>query len=227
MSHDHTSPEPPADESGRVHAGHHEQAGHGPLDWDQRYSSAEQMWSGDPNGALVAEVADLEPGTALDVGCGEGADAIWLAGRGWTVTAIDVSEVALQRARAAADLNGVEMEWLRTGLVDADLAAGGYDLVSAQYPALLRTATHDAERSLLAAVAPGGHLIVVHHADIDAEVARSHGFDPDDFVASADVASLLDDSWTVIVDERRPRHLDSGAGAGHSHDLVLHAVRAR
>lgn len=60
------------------------------------------MWSGQPNGSLVAEVADLEPGTALDVGCGEGADAIWLAHQGWKVTALDPSAVALDRAATAA-----------------------------------------------------------------------------------------------------------------------------
>jgi SAM-dependent methyltransferase len=185
------------------------------------------MWSGEPNGSLVAELAGLEPGRALDVGCGEGADAIWLAGLGWQVTAIDVAEVALRRAGAAADRAAVEVEWLRTGLLDAPLPAGGYDLVSAQYPALLCTATQEAERALLAAVAPRGHLVIVHHADVDIDVAKVHGFDPDDYASSSDVSSLLDDDWTIIVDERRPRHLASGAGAGHSHDLVLHARRLR
>ena len=225
MSSDHTSPEHDTDDVGRVHAHSHEGRGHGDFDWDERYSEAEQIWSGEPNGSLVAEIAGFEPGRALDVGCGEGADAIWLASLGWKVTAIDVAEVALRRARVAADRAHVEVEWLHTGLLDAALLAGGYDLVSAQYPALLRTATQDAERSLLAAVAPQGHLVVVHHADVDVEVAKSHGFDPDDYVAPADVLSLLDEDWRVIVDERRPRHLATGAGAGHSHDLVLHAVR--
>ena len=98
----------------------------------------------------------------------------------------------MRRARAAAERANLEVEWLHSGLLDAALRAGGCDLVSVQYPALLRTATQDAERSLLAAVAPQGHLVVVHHADIDVEVAKSHGFDPDDFVAPADVLSLLE-----------------------------------
>lgn len=227
MTGDHRSREPDVDDVGRVHASHHERRGDADFAWDERYSEAEQMWSGEPNGSLVAELAGLEPGKALDVGCGEGADAIWLASLGWQVTAIDVAEVALRRAHAAADRAGVEVEWLHTGLLDAALPTDGYDLVSAQYPALLRTATQDAERLLLAAVAPHGHLVVVHHADVDVEVAKSHGFDPDDYLSPADFGSLLDDDWTIIVDERRPRHLASGAGAGHSHDLVLHAMRLR
>jgi SAM-dependent methyltransferase len=227
MTGDHTPPESDVDHLGGVHASHHEQRRQGEVDWDERYAEAEQMWSGEPNGSLVAELAGLEPGRALDVGCGEGADAIWLAGLGWRVTAIDVAEVALRRARAAADRADLEVEWLHTGLLDAPHPAGGYDLVSAQYPALLRTPTQEAERSLLAAVAPHGHLVIVHHADVDVEVAKAHGFDPDDYVSSTDVSSLLDDDWTIIVDERRPRHVASGAGAGHSHDLVLHARRLR
>ena len=63
--------------------------------WDEHYSSAEQLFSNNPNPVLVAEVADLSPGRALDLGCGEGADARWLAQRGWQVTAVDISQVAI------------------------------------------------------------------------------------------------------------------------------------
>ncbi|MGH2694704.1 MAG: class I SAM-dependent methyltransferase, partial [Actinomycetota bacterium] len=75
--------------------------------WDEMYRSRDQVFSGAPNGVLVTEVADLPPGQALDVGCGEGADALWLARRGWQVTAVDISQIALQRAAATgADLTG-------------------------------------------------------------------------------------------------------------------------
>lgn len=203
-------------------------------EWDERYSAAEQVWSGEPNGALVAQVAELPLGRALDVGCGEGADAVWLAQRGWQVTALDVSQVALARAAAAAERVGVAVTWLHAGLMEADLAPGGFDLVSAQYSALRKTPAHDAERALLAAVAPGGTLLVVHHADFKhnhadsdapSDPAAHGGFDPADYVAPADVAAVLDDGWAVTVDERRPRHVASGAGAGHTHDVVLHARR--
>jgi SAM-dependent methyltransferase len=193
-------------------------------DWDERYASAEQIWSGQPNAALVTEVEGLEPGRALDVGCGEGADAVWLVGQGWQVTAIDVSEVALGRAARAAEMVGVHVEWVHAGLLEARLPLHGFDLVSAQYPALLRTPTLEAERALLAAVAPRGHLLVVHHV-VDVEHARSHRFDPADYVSPGDVAALLGEDWQVALDDRRPRHLSSGAGAGHSHDVVLHARR--
>jgi len=141
------------------------------------------------------------------------------------VTALDVSRVALDRAALHARQAGAVVRWVHAGLVGAPLGQGGFDLVSAQYPALASTPGGDAERALLAAVAPGGTLLVVHHADIDAEQAKGHGFDPADYVSPADVAALLDDRWRVEVDQRRPRHVDGGAGAHHTHDLVLRALR--
>lgn len=198
----------------------------GHVEWDERYTAAAQVWSGQPNAALVAEVAGLQPGRVLDVGCGEGADAVWLAQLGWDVTALDVSEVALERAtRHAAEL-GVDVHWLRAGLVDAQLAAEGFDLVSAQYPALLRTPDRDAERALIAAVAPDGLLLVVHHADVDTARAIEGGFDPADYVSPSDVAAVLGDDWQFDLDERRPRQAPvTGAGSHHTHDVVLRARR--
>jgi SAM-dependent methyltransferase len=193
--------------------------------WDERYAGAEQIWSGRPNGVLVAETEGLPPGRALDVGCGEGADAVWLALQGWEVTGLDVSQVALDRAEAAAQDVGVSVRWLCAGLLEAALPAGGFELVSVQYPALLRTPGNDAERALFAAVAPGGTLLVVHHADFDAEHATPHGFDPADYVGHDDLAALLGDGWQVETAERRPRDVRAGAGAHHTHDLVLKARR--
>ncbi len=210
----HSTPRPGPDESTAA-------------EWDERYAAANQVWSGHPNGALIAEATGLSPGRALDVGCGEGADAVWLATRGWQVTALDVSEVALQRAAVHAGRAGVDVTWRHAALLDADLPATAFDLVSVQYPALRRTPDADAERALLAAVAVGGTLLVVHHADVDTKQARTAGFDPEDYVSLADVLHSLDGNWRVEVDEKRPRHVSSGAGAHHHADLVLRAHRLR
>ncbi|NHI20155.1 class I SAM-dependent methyltransferase [Phycicoccus endophyticus] len=192
--------------------------------WDARYAELDRVWSGDPNQALTVEVADLVPGRALDVGCGEGADAVWLATRGWTVTALDPSGVALERARTAAGAAGAEVTWVRGGLADADLPARSFDLVSVFYPALdLETRP---VRRLASLVAPGGTLLVVHHADVDRERALEHGFDPEALLAPGDVtAQALGEGWSVTGPQRRPRWVAGGAGAGHHDDLVVRAVR--
>ncbi len=193
-------------------------------EWDALYGAAERVWSGEPNGALVAEVAQLEPGRALDVGCGEGADAVWLARRGWKVTALDVSRVALDRAEHHARDAEVRVAWVHAGLVEAGLPAGDFDLVSAQYPVLRKSLGAVAEHTLVDLVAPGGTLLVVHHA-IDPEHVHKGSFDPALYALPADVAPLLDTGWQIDVDERRPRSVTGGSGARHVHDLVLRARR--
>ncbi|KAK1177038.1 class I SAM-dependent methyltransferase [Streptomyces sp. NBS 14/10] len=197
-------------------------------EWDNRYADRQQLWSGRPNGALVAEVAGLTPGRVLDVGCGEGADAVWLARGGWDVTALEVSGVALERAAGHARDAGVTVRWVHAALTAAALPPASFDLVSAQYPALLRTPHAAAERALLAAVAPGGVLLLVHHAGMDNQQADDSGCDPADYVWPSMVAALLSDDWEVEVDEQRPRVApDGGAGAHHTDDLVLRARRLR
>ncbi|MCM2416910.1 class I SAM-dependent methyltransferase [Streptomyces sp. RKAG293] len=197
-------------------------------EWDSRYADRQQLWSGQPNGALVAEAAGLTPGRVLDVGCGEGADALWLARGGWDVTALEVSSVALERAAGHARDAGLGVRWVHAELAHAALPQASFDLVSAQYPALLRTPDAAAERALLAAVAPGGVLLLVHHAGMDTRQPDDSGFDPADYVWPRMVAALLDDDWQVEVDEQRPRLApDGGAGAHHTDDLVLRARRLR
>ena len=131
--------------------------------WEELYRARDRVWSGDPNPVMVSVVEPLAPGTALDLGCGEGADAVWLARRGWTVTGVDVSAVALARAAAHASDAGVDVEFQRHDL-GGGFPEGSYDLVSAQFfqsplewdrTAILRRAA--------AAVAPGGLLLIVEH----------------------------------------------------------------
>jgi SAM-dependent methyltransferase len=136
--------------------------------WDDRYRESERIWSGRPNDALVREVSGLTPGRALDLGAGEGADAVWLARRGWHVTAVDISSVALERAARHAEEAGVadRIDWQRCDLATS-FPAGEYDLVSAQFlhshgdlprERILRTAAD--------AVARGGVLLIVGHSGV-------------------------------------------------------------
>lgn len=137
--------------------------GMGPAAWDDRYRTAEFIWSLTPNRFVAEQLADLAPGRALDLACGEGRNALWLARRGWRVTAVDFSGVALDKGRQRAAKDGLELKW-----VAADLAAyvpepGGFDLVVIAY---LHLFPHDLEtvlRRAADALAPGGTLFVVGH----------------------------------------------------------------
>ena len=133
--------------------------------WDARYQESHRIWSGNPNVALVAEIADLKPGRALDLGCGEGADAIWLAQQGWTVTAVDISSVALRRAVQHAEDAGVadRIDWQQHEL-GTSFPSGEFDLVSAQFLHSKTELPRDGIlRSAAAAVAPGGVLLIEGH----------------------------------------------------------------
>ncbi|MFB6398570.1 class I SAM-dependent methyltransferase [Polymorphospora lycopeni] len=191
--------------------------------WDDRYLSREQLFSGNPNGVLVAEVADLRPGRTLDLGCGEGADALWLARRGWQVTGVDISDVALRRAAAGDDTGRVT--WTRVDLATEPPPAGPFDLVSAQYFPLRREPGHAVLRGLLATVAPGGTLLVVSHDLADLPPRHDLDVDPADFYQPGEVAGLLDDDWAVLVDEIRPRTVPAPPGTHHRNDIVLRARR--
>jgi SAM-dependent methyltransferase len=195
--------------------------------WDARYSEHDvAMWSGRPNGRLVAEVADLVPGRALDVGCGEGADAIWLARGGWAVTAIDVSDVAVSRAREAAERAGVAVDWVRGDALLTTFPARSFDLVSMQYPALPKAAGEAAVRALLDTVRPGGLLLAVYH-DLDDDHRKhmkSRGIDPTDYVGADDLAPLLCDNFTVERHAVEPR-IEPPPNTPHIADVVLRARR--
>ena len=210
-------------ERGEKRAGSAEQA----AEWDARYSEHDgARWSGRPNGRLLAEVAGLTPGRALDVGCGEGADAIWLARSGWTVTAIDISDVALARAREAAEQAGAVVEWVRGDALLTPFPAGSFDLVSMQYPALPKAAGEVAVRALIETVRPGGLLLAVYHDlnDEHREHLKSQGIDPADYVDIEDLERLLADGFTIELRAVEPR-IDPPPDNPHIADVVLRARR--
>ncbi|GHB54753.1 hypothetical protein GCM10010306_055700 [Streptomyces umbrinus] len=195
--------------------------------WDEMYRSRDQVFSGDPNGVLVTEVTGLPPGQALDVGCGEGADALWLARHGWQVTAVDISTTALQRAAAAAVDSEGRVAWTRADLTITPPPADAFDLVSVQYFPLSLQPDHASLRGLLNAVAPGGTLLFASHDLADLPPRPEQGFDPGDYYQSDDIAKLLDHDWTVLINETRPRTAPAPAGTHHTHDTVLRAQRLR
>jgi SAM-dependent methyltransferase len=196
-------------------------------EWDARYGEHDDaMWSGRPNGRLVAEIEAVPAGRALDVGCGEGADAIWLAQRGWTVTAIDISDVAIARGRTGAALAGVVVEWVCGDALQTSFPRASFDLVSMQYPALPKAAGDAAVEAVLDAVRPDGLLLAVYH-DLDdehREHMKARGFDPADYVGADDLARLLGEHFTVELHTVEPR-IDPPPGNPHVADVVLRARR--
>lgn len=197
-------------------------------EWDERYNTfAHLLPDLVPNAVLETEAGALKPGRALDVGCGGGAEAVWLATRGWDVTGLDVSQVALGYAEQRGQRAGVDVRWICGDLANAGIADTGFDLVTAFYPALLHSETRDAQRGLLSAVTIGGTLLVVHHADIDAERAKAHGFDVADYLNHDDVIEMLDDTWDVRIQRRRLRAVPTGPNGEHTHDDVVVARRLR
>lgn len=195
-------------------------------EWDRFYAGADDdapHWSGEPNATLVTEVATLRPGRALDVGCGEGGDAVWLARQGWQVTAIDPSAIALRRGRALARGFGVAVTWIRAGLLELPHDPDGFDLVTAHYPVLPRGDGDDAMVALLRAVAPDGTLLFVHH-ELDAVRAFEHRRDPTVLVMPDSLAAHLDQRWVIEVQEARD-HWRAELGEDSPRDVVLRARR--
>lgn len=200
--------------------------------WDERYSSSDKVWSGHVNAVLEAEAASLEPGRALDVGCGEGGDALWLARQGWEVLGVDVSQVAVERATQRAATVGLSD---RAAFAQRDLLAwtpdaAAYDLVTAAFIHLDADQRARVYAGLAAAVAPGGSFLVMAHHGSDAEVVPRPPY-PDLFFTPEE---LLDDlrrdapgPWDVVVAEARPRtgHHPETHSTVRLRDTVLHARR--
>jgi thioredoxin reductase len=199
--------------------------------WNERYRAKPAIWSGRPNQQLVAEAAGLTPGRALDVGSGEGADAIWLAERGWQVTAADISATAIERgaARAAAagpDIAG-KINWVHADLREASLPGGPYDLVSSHFMHLPGVAREDLFARLAAAVAAGGTLLIVGHHPSDLRTVAHRMHFPDMMYTAEEVAASLDPAaWEVLAADTRPRTAADPDGREVSiRDAVLVARR--
>lgn len=201
--------------------------------WEDRYAAPGLAWSGDPNPVLVAEAALLTPGRALDIGSGEGGDALWLATRGWRVTGVDIAVNALEKARARAESvdpsAAARIEWQQRDLTAWSPGPRSFDLVSSQYMHLPEPTRTTLFRSLAAAVAPGGTLLIVGHdlTDQDHEGGehRDHHrelmFGVDDVLAAIEGAQLR----VEVAESRSRRHDAAHDGATTVRDVVVKATR--
>jgi thioredoxin reductase/SAM-dependent methyltransferase len=196
--------------------------------WEERYGSGKRVWSGKPNPQLTVTAANLPPGTALDVGGGEGADSIWLASRGWKVTAVDFSQAALDRAARHAAEAGVDVTWRQADVIAWDPAPAQFDLVSTQYMQLPRGSSRDAlYRRLAAAVRPGGTLLIVGHHPADLEVTSLRRPRlPHLMFTAEELATVLDPSaWDITaLAAERPATGPDGQQITLT-DAVLRAIR--
>lgn len=200
--------------------------------WENRYRTGRgedgRMWSGRVNATVEAQVAGLTPGSALELGCGEGADALWLAENGWTVTAVDLSAAALEVAALHATRTGLAE---RVTWQQADLTTWRppqqYDLVMSAFlhspfdfprEAILRRA--------VSAVAPGGRLLVVGHAASPPGSGHDHAADAPPLPTPSEVLSSLElgDDWVVESNATVERAVTWG---GHDVTLLDAVVQVR
>ena len=196
--------------------------------WDDRYRTAEFVWKTDPNRFLPPEVAALQPGRALDLACGEGRNAVWLATQGWNVTGVDFSRVGLEKAAQLAASNHVTASWVHADVTQWN-SDDRYDLVVVFYLHLPETERRSAFGAAARALAPGATLLVVGH-DL-ANLTEGTGgpqnpavlYTPDDVCADLHASGLTD----LVIDraERVERPVDTDAGAATAIDCLVRAHR--
>lgn len=200
--------------------------------WEARYAAPGLAWSGDPNPVLVAEATLLPAGRALDIGSGEGGDALWLAMRGWQVTAVDIAVSALDKARAWAEsvdrVAADRIEWQQHDLTEWSPEPRSHDLVSSQFMHLPEPTRSTLFRSLAAAVAPGGTLLIVGHdiSDLHSGAHRPHH--PELMFSIDDVVTAIDgEKLRIEVAESRARQAAAADGSTTTvRDVVVRATRA-
>ena len=197
--------------------------------WEERWSQAlrqhgDRVKQRPPNAHLTAELADLRPGRALDAGCGHGSDAVWLAARGWQVTAVDFAATALAQARSTAEAKGHDIagriEWVEADLAIWTPPRDGYDLVACLYVHVTGQVDEFVQR-MASGVAPGGILFLAGHRPIDPATGMATSAAGQVQVSVEVALAALDpDRWELVVAEDRPRPV-----AGTGVDAVIRARR--
>jgi SAM-dependent methyltransferase len=192
--------------------------------WDERYAGDELVWSAQPNRFLVAEVETLPPGRALDLACGEGRNAVWLAERGWDVTGVDFSNAGIDKARRLAEARGVSAQWEVADVTEYAPAPESFDLVIVMYLHLPEASRRLAFRSAAAAVAIGGTLLVVGHDITNPSVGWGGPSDAAVLYGPEDVVADLDGLEPVKAERvRRPVPTDDGEKIAI--DVLVRATR--
>ena len=195
-------------------------------DWNRRYATAELVWTAEPNRFLVAEVDGLPGGAALDLGAGEGRNAVWLAQQGWQVTAVDFSEVGLDKAITLAAAADVKISMVCADVKTYAPPPATFELVVILYlhlPALVRRAVY---RRAAAAVAEGGVLLVVGHDATNPDEGFGGPQDPDVLFSPDDIRSDLTGSGLSIEKaERVRRTVETPDGQRVALDALVRARR--
>jgi SAM-dependent methyltransferase len=194
--------------------------------WDERYGGVELLWTSAPNQFLVSEVAGLPAGSAVDLACGEGRNAVWLAEQGWVVTGVDFSSVGLAKAQRLAQSRQVAVRWVESAVQEWTAPADGFDLVAVFYLQLPQPERSAALTVAAASVAPGGTLLVVAH-DHD-NLTRGFGGPPNDAVLySVDEVTDVAEANGLIVQraEQAVRFVETESGVREAIDTLARAVR--
>jgi len=193
-------------------------------EWNRRYAGRELLWTGEPNRFLVAESAGLEPGRALDLACGEGRNAVWLASQGWQVTGVDFSGVALEKARLLADARGVEADWVATDLLEYRPEPRAFDLVIVFYLQVPAAQRRRILRAAAEAVAPRGTFLLVAHDSSNIEQGHGGPQEPEVLYTAEDVVADLD-GLRIERAGRVERPVQTPDGERDALDALVRAVR--
>jgi len=192
--------------------------------WDERYRTEELIWKADPNRFLVEELDALAPGRALDVACGEGRNAVWLASKGWRVTGVDFSRVGLAKARRLATDRGLEVTWVEADVVEWQPPAASFEVVVVMYLHLPSEQRHRVLARVAAALAPGGILLVVGHDTSNLSEGTGGPQDPAVLFGPEEIVEDLS-GLQIGRAERVTRTVITDSGEATAVDALVRAVR--
>lgn len=201
-------------------------------EWDERYTAEDLIWGTDPNRWVVSELGALMPATALDLASGEGRNAVWLAAEGWSVTAVDFSAVAMERAKELAAQTAkrtgrdLDIEWRCEDATAVDLERSAYDAVLLSYLQLPSYERRAAMRIAVRALAPGGTMLVVGHDSTNLTEGYGGPQDAEVLYSAADVQDDLQDyisSGALVVEraDRVAREIETDEGAVVAWDVLV------